>query len=66
MKIVINDKIVVRSSIVMEDVDTRDYPDFCDAYAAEAEFEDGTPLNESELETLTSEYGCELAHESLF
>ena len=50
----------------MENVDTRDYPDFCDAYASEAEFADGTSLTQAELETLTEKHGNELAHASLF
>ena len=40
-KIEINGKQVARSSVVMENVDLRDLPDFCDAYASKAEFEDG-------------------------
>lgn len=35
-----------------EDVDLRDYPDFCDAYVSYAEHEDGTPLTEEELEAI--------------
>ena len=65
-KIEINGKQVVRSSVVMENVDLRDLPDFCDAYASEAEFADGTSLTEAELETLTEKHGNELAHASLF
>ena len=65
-KIEINGKQVVRSSVVMENVDTRDYPDFCDAYASEAEFADGTSLTQAELETLTEKHGNELAHASIF
>lgn len=66
MEIKINDKKVSLGSVVMENVDTRDYPDFSDAYASEAEFEDGTSLTEAELETLTEKHGNELAHTSLF
>ena len=32
MEIKINDKIVDRSSIEIDGIDTQDYPDFCDAY----------------------------------
>lgn len=35
-----------------EDVDLKDYPDFCDAYVSYAEHEDGTPLTEEELEAI--------------
>ena len=62
----INDKKVNAASVMMDGIDTRDFPDFCDAYASEAEFEDGTSLTEAELETLTEVYGNELAHASLF
>jgi hypothetical protein len=34
-----------------------DYPDFCDAYFSYAEYEDGTPLNDEELEQLGDENG---------
>jgi len=63
-KIFINGKEVDRRSVVMADVDGRDYPDFSDAYVESAEFKDGTPLTETELEELTESEGCELAHES--
>jgi hypothetical protein len=45
-------------SIEIDDIDTKDYPDFSDAYIAYAEFEDGTPLTEEELIKLEEEnYG---------
>ncbi|HLD91160.1 MAG TPA: hypothetical protein VI911_09125 [Patescibacteria group bacterium] len=31
-------------------IDTKDYPDFCDAYVSYAEHEDGTPLTDEELD----------------
>jgi len=37
------------------DVDTKDYPDFCDAYIEEAEWEDGTSLTDDELEELNED-----------
>ena len=38
-------------------VDSRDYPDFCDAFIEEAEWKDtGKSLSETELETLTEEF----------
>lgn len=49
-------------------VDSRDFPDFCDAYFEEAYFEDGTPLNDEEMEELTELYPevlNEMAYESL-
>ena len=33
-------------------IDTRDYPDFCDAYIDYAVYEDGTELTEEELDDL--------------
>jgi hypothetical protein len=62
---IINGKRVNANSIVMENVDIRDFPDFADAFAASAEFVNGTRLNESELELLTERYGNDLAHESI-
>ena len=64
--IIINGKEVRRSTISVVGIDMSDYPDFCDAYVEEAEFKDGTPLTDMELEQLTQDYGCELAHESMF
>lgn len=53
-------------SIELEDVDSRDYPDFCDAFISYAETTDGEPLNEWQLEWLNEdgELINELAHES--
>lgn len=41
----------------VEGINTRDYPDFADAYIVVeyAEFKDGTPLNDDELEQLAEE-----------
>lgn len=54
-------------SIELEDVDPRDFPDFCDAYISYAETMDGEPLNDWQLEKLNEdgEFINELAHESL-
>jgi hypothetical protein len=41
----------------IEGVDHSDYPDFCDAYFCYAEWENGTPLTDDELEELTRECG---------
>ena len=59
---------VDKSSIEIDGVDTKDYPDLCDAYISYAEWEDGTPLTDEELDSLTekeSDLGHELAHEAL-
>lgn len=53
-------------SIELEDVDSRDYPDFCDAFIAYAETVDGVPLTDEQLEELNEdgEWVNQLAHES--
>ena len=58
-----------RSSIELGGVDTRDYPDFADAYIEYAEFADGTPLTDDEIDQLNDEQYHEinqLAHDSLY
>jgi hypothetical protein len=35
-----------------EDIDPRDHPDYTDAYVSYVEYEDGTPLNDEELDKL--------------
>lgn len=42
-------------TIEFEDIDPKDYPDFADAYISYAEFEDGTPLNDAQLEELDAD-----------
>jgi hypothetical protein len=51
----LNGKLVKNAEVdgVMSD----DYPDFCDAYFSYAEYENGTPLNDEELEQLGDENG---------
>jgi hypothetical protein len=41
------------TSVEVDGVDGRDYPDFCDAYFSYAEYQDGTVLTDDELEALT-------------
>lgn len=56
------------SSIVVEDVDPTDRPDFSDAFIASANWESGTELNDEELEALNNENPDlvnEKAHDSL-
>lgn len=43
-------------NIEWDGIDTRDYPDFCDAFICYAEHEDGTPLTDEELEDIDSDY----------
>jgi hypothetical protein len=64
----IGGKLVDEDTIEIDGVDSRDYPDFCDAYFTRAEFVDGTELTESELEELQHQQGellNTMAHESL-
>jgi hypothetical protein len=51
----INGKNVDQDSLEVDGIDTSDYPDFADAYISYAEFEDGTPLNDSELDELNDD-----------
>ncbi len=65
----INGKEVDISSIQLDGIDRNDYPDFADAYACSANFEDGSELNDEELEQLNSDYGeviNQLAHERMY
>jgi len=52
----------------IEDIDMRDYPDFCDAYISDATWIDtGEALTEGELDKLNDEHSDlvnELAHEN--
>lgn len=44
------------TNVQVEGIDTRDYPDFCDAFIAYAEWaESGTPLTDEELEELNKD-----------
>ena len=64
----VNGKPVDINSIEVGDVYTDDYPDFVDATAVNATFEDGTELSADELSELTENYPeliNELAYESL-
>lgn len=55
-------------SFEMEDVDRRDYPDFCDAFIGYAEFNDGTPLTDEQLDQLNehSDIVYEAAYDSVY
>jgi hypothetical protein len=67
--VMIDGRAVDLKSIELDGVDTRDYPDFADAYFSAASFVDGTPLSDEDLDKLQDEYGYlvnELAHESLY
>jgi hypothetical protein len=62
----LNGKPVDIRSIEIDGVDIDDYPDFVDAYIVAADYEDGTPLSDEELQELQDEnYGIvgELIHD---
>jgi hypothetical protein len=63
--IMISGKEVDRASLQVEGVDSRDYPDFSDAYISQASFTDGTDLSEDEMNELNDQHG-ELANELAF
>ena len=57
------------NSVMVENVDMRDYPEFCDAFISHAETVDGRELTEEELEALTVDYPevvLEVAHQTLY
>lgn len=57
------------SSVELEGVDTKDYPDFVDAYVSAANYVSGQPLSDDELENLNTnhaEYVQQKAHEKYF
>ena len=50
---------------VVDNIDLRDYPDFCDAYFESACYEDGTALTDNELEEL-GDLNPEALHEMIY
>ncbi len=63
----INGKPVDHSSIEVDGVDRKDYPDFSDAYVTRAEFNDGEELSDEHLDHLSDKHGDvvhEKAHEA--
>jgi hypothetical protein len=50
---------------VVDNIDPRDYPDFCDAYFGSACYEDGVALTDQELEELTDQ-NPEALHEMVY
>lgn len=51
-------------NIEVDGIDTKDYPDFCDAYILSADYK-GREMTEDELDCLNDEYG-EFVHEKVF
>ena len=63
---ILNGKNVV--NLQVDGVDSRDYPDFSDAYFSNGSYEDGTPLTDDELERLNdlaADVLWEMAYDSL-
>jgi len=48
-------------NIEIDGIDTKDYPDFCDAYISSADY-DGVPMTDEQLDELNEDgdyvYGC--------
>jgi len=53
------------SNIEVDGIDTKDYPDFCDAFIASADY-DGKPMTDEQLDELNDNidfvYECVLNH----
>ena len=64
--IMIDGKEVDRGTIDLEGIDPSDYPDFADAYVMAADFVDGTPLTDNQLEKLTDEYIYDFIEDRLY
>ena len=47
-------------NVEVDGVEADDYPDFCDAFFSYAEYDDGTPLADEELELLEEDFGDHL------
>ena len=43
------------TNIELDSVNTWDYPDFCDAYICSADWENGKPLSDNELDELNED-----------
>ena len=53
-------------NVEFDQIDTKDYPDFSDAFIVYAEHEDGTPLTEEELEAIPHDKVHELLWDYLY
>ena len=62
-KLHLNGRAVVDATV--DGIDTKDYPDFCDAYFDSAVYEDGTALTDDELIQLTDD-NPELLNEMVY
>lgn len=67
--VTINGKQVDVSSLEIDDVDSRDYPDFSDAFLSSGFFVDGTEMSEDELDMFRDQHSdifWDLAYNSLY
>jgi len=48
-------KVVDYASLEVDGIDTRDYPDFCDAFFLSGQYTDGTDIPDDVLDDLTSD-----------
>ena len=62
--LMLNGKEVDQKSIEIDGIDRKDYPDFSDAYISAANYMDGTPLSDEEIEDLDDQNN-ELVHEKI-
>lgn len=51
------------SNISFEDIDYKDYPDFCDAFISSANY-DGQPMTEEQIDEINEDK--DFVHEQLF
>ena len=55
MKALLNGKPIELGEVTVDGVDTKDYPDFCDAFISDAWDEEGNWLDDEECAALTEE-----------
>ena len=46
-------KVINYASLEVDGIDTKDYPDFCDAYFSHGEYEDGEEMSDEALQELS-------------
>ena len=61
----LNGKAIDKTSLSIDGIDTRDYPDFCDAYFEYGLYVDGTELTDDELDELRDNYPDEF-HQAVY
>jgi hypothetical protein len=56
------------SSLEVDGIDTKDYPDFSDAFICYGEYTDGTPLEDVDLQALNDDAGLiyELVEKAIY